>query len=182
MAKLSILGLYTWDNTIFDEMAVPNKIDRDVLVQNILTDYAEMEVVYPDSDFMKSAINQWSLTRIATWNRMQLVLYQNYDPFINIRRDETRTITQERDLTSDGTSTNQVTAWNSSSFADRERDNSNVKDTGTVTTTENYHLEGDSAITDAQDVLRKEMEMRIRFNLYNIIEQEFMQKFLIMLY
>ena len=182
MAKISILGLYTWDNTIFDGLVLPDELDRDVLVQNILNDYAEMEVIYPDSDFMKSAITQWASMRFHSWERMQIVLYDNYDPYINIKRDETRTVTQTRDLTSNGTNTNQVTAWNSASFADRERDNSNVKDTGTVTTTENFHVEGDSAITDAQDVLKKEMDVRIRYDLYHIIENEFKERFLLMLY
>lgn len=182
MAKISILGLYTWDNTIFDGLVLPDELDRDTLVQNILNDYAEMEVIYPDSDFMKSAIGQWANMRLHAWERMQIVLYENYDPYINIKRDETRTITQTRDLSSNGTSTNQVTAWNSTSFADRERDNSNVKDTGSVTTTENFHVEGDSAITDAQDVLKKEMDVRIRYDLYHIIESEFKERFLLMLY
>ena len=182
MAKISILGLYTWDNTIFDDMLVPDQLDKDTLVDNILNDYAEMEVIYPDSDFMKQAITQWSSMRLHAWERMQTVLYENYDPFINIKRDETRTITQTRDLTSNGTNTNQITAWNSSSFADRERDNSNVKDTGTVTTTENFHVEGDSAITDAQDVLKKEMDVRIKYDLYRIIKNEFKERFLLMLY
>lgn len=182
MAKMSILGLYTWDETIFDDMLLPDQLDKDVLVENILNDYAEMEVIYPDSDFMKSAIAQWSAMRFHAWDRMQTVMYEDYDPFINIKRDETRTITQTRDLASNGTSTNQVTAWNSSSFADRERDNSNVTDTGTVSTTEYFHVEGDSAITDAQDVLKKEMEVRIKYDLYHIIESEFKERFLLMLY
>ena len=182
MARISIRGLYNWDNTLFDGMTIPVELDRDVLVDNILNDYAEMEVLYPDSDFMKEAITQWSQMRFHAWDRMKDVLYEDYDPFINIKRDEVRTITQTRNLTSDGTSTNQVTAWNSMQFADRERDNSNIKDTGSVTTTEHFHVEGDSAITDAQDVLKKEMEVRIKYDLYRIIMSEFKERFLLMLY
>lgn len=182
MAKISIRGLYTWDSTIFDNMMLPEELEKETLVANILNDYAEMETIYPDADFMKSAIEQWSKMRFHAWNRMKGVLYEDYDPFINIKRDETRTVTQTRDLTSSGTNTNQVTAWNSISFADRERDNSNIKDTGSVTTTENFHVEGDSAITDAQDVLKKEMDVRIKYDLYRIIESEFKERFLVMLY
>ena len=182
MARISIRGLYTWDSSLFDGMTIPEELDRDVLVQNIVNDYAEMEVLYPDADFMKDAITQWSQMRYHAWDRMKDVLYEDYDPFINIKRDENRTITQSRNLSSDGTSTNQVTAWNSIEFADRERDNSNIKDTGTVTTTEHFHVEGDSAITDAQDVLKKEMDARIKYDLYHIIMTEFKERFLLMLY
>ncbi len=182
MARISIRGLYNWDESLFDGMVLPEELDHDVLVQNIVNDYAEMEVLYPDSDFMKEAITQWSKMRFHAWDRMKEVLYEDYDPFINIKRDEVRTITQTRNLSSDGTSTNQVTAWNSMQFADRERDSSNIKDTGSVTTTEHFHVEGDSAITDAQDVLKKEMDVRIKYDLYHIIMSEFKERFLLMLY
>ena len=78
MANLSILGLYTWDSTIFDNMVLPAEIDKDILVDNILMDYAELEVLYPDSDFMKNAIEKWSKARLHTWSKMANVLYEDY--------------------------------------------------------------------------------------------------------
>ena len=58
MAKLSILGLYNQDNSIFDDMAVPDSeaFDKDTLIDSILMNLAELELLYPDYDFMKYAI------------------------------------------------------------------------------------------------------------------------------
>lgn len=182
MSNLSILGLYTYDNTIFDNIMLPSELDKNTLVDNILMEYAELEVLYPDADFMKEAIEKWSNSRLLTWERMTEVLYEKYDPFINIKRDETRTITQERDLQGTGTGTNKIVAWNDTNFSDRTKNDSTTSETGTITTTEHFHVEGDSAITDAQDVAKKEIDLRSNYDMYNIIKREFKQRFLLMVY
>ena len=182
MASISILALYQFDPTIFDDLQLPDELDHDTLVNNILIEYAGMEVLYPDPEFMKTAIAAWSSSRLHTWQRYQRVLYEDYDPFINIKRDEVRTITQERDLNSSGTNTDKTSAWNETNFTNRSQVEGTSSDTGTVTTTENFHVEGDSAITDAQDVLKKEMDVRIRYDLYRLIIEEFKERFIIMVY
>lgn len=174
MATMTILALYNWDNTLFDGMLLPASIDRDVLKDNILMECAEFEILYPNADFMKKAISRWSLKRLHAWTRLETVLYEEYDPFINIKRDEVRTITQERDLTG----TVNTNAYDDGTGVQRDQ----TTDTGTVTTTENFHVEGDSAITDAQDVARKEYELRIKYDLYNTIIEEFKDRFCILVY
>lgn len=182
MSTMSILGLYSYDPTIFDGMVLPNELDKNVLVSNLIMNFAELEVLYPDSDFMKNAITQWSKMRFQSWERMQTVLYAEYDPFINIKRDEHRTITETRDLSGSGEATGKISAWNETDFQNRSKNLTNTTDKGTVITDETFHVEGDSAITDAQDVLKKEMDVRLKFNLYQIIQEEFKQRFLLMIY
>lgn len=181
-SRISILGLYTYNPDIFNSLVLPDQLDREVFIDNLLMDYAELECLYPDADFMQEAVGRWSASRLHTWERMQKVLYEDYDPFINIKRDEVRTITEERDLTGTGSTTGKVSAWNDTGMTDRARDDSTSKQTGTVTTTETFHVEGDSAITDAQDVLKKEMDVRIRYDLMRIILAEFKQRFLLLVY
>ena len=182
MSNMSILGLYTYDNTIFDNMALPSDLDKETLVDNILMEYAELEVLYPDTEFMKGAIEKWSASRLHTWERMKNVLYEDYDPFINIKRDEVRTIIQERDLQGSGVGENSVSAWNETSYTNRNKTDTENFETGTITTTENFHVEGDSAITDAQDVARKEIDLRTEYDMYEIIKNDFKRRFLIMVY
>ena len=185
-ATLSILGLYRYDPTIFSEMWLPavitDKGDEHLVYEQILLEYAELEVLYPDPAVMKQAISVWSQSRIQAWTRMARVLYENYDPFINIKRDERREITQTRDLESTGEAENKVSAWNDTTYSDRSKTGTTSTDTGTVTTLETFHVEGDSAITDAQDVLKKEMQIRLEYDLINIIIKEFKDKFLLQIY
>ena len=59
-SSLSILGLYQWDNTLFDPLTVPAGVDKQTVVNNILMDCAELEVLYSNPDTMKTAISIWS--------------------------------------------------------------------------------------------------------------------------
>ena len=116
------------------------------------------------------------------------VLYEDYNAFINIKRDEERTITQTRDLanTNNSKAKDNINAWDDHTEEGVLRDTSIIDsmgtDTGVVTTHEVYHIEGDSAITDAQDVLRKEIEVRDTYNLYSYIVKEFIERFCLLVY
>ena len=180
--NMSLFGLHYYDPTIFDDMVIPDQLDKDVLINNLILECAEMTILYPSADMMKKAIGYWSQMRIHAWERMQEVLYEKYDPFINIKRDELRTITQEPDLIDTGESISKVNAWNDGTGVERDRNNITNTRKGKVTTTETFHVEGDSAITDAQDVARKEMELRIKYDLYNYIVSDFKQRFCLQIY
>ena len=174
MAVISILGLYQWDNTLFDAMVLPDEIDKDTLVNNILMECAELEVLYTNPSFMKNAIGYWSLKRYHAWDKLQTVLYEDYEPFINIKRDEVRTIEYDPNLTQ----TANTNAFNEGTGTERE----SVHQGGRSVTTERFHVEGDSAITDAQDVAVKESKLRLEYDLYNIIIEEFKRRFCLLVY
>jgi len=182
MATLSIRALYRYDPDLFADMYLPQGVTRQTLVNRIVTDFAELEVLYPDPDVMKDAIKYWSVSQAPRWDHMALVLNEEYDPFINIKRDEVRTITQDRDLESTADGQTGVSAWNSDEFEPRTSQTTSGTDTGRVTTTEHFHVEGDSAITDAQDVLKKEVEIRKKYNMYDIIMNDFKRRFLLQIY
>lgn len=180
--NMSLFGLYYYDPSIFDDMVLPDQLDKDVLINNLVLECAEMTILYPNADMIKQAIGYWSQMRIHAWERMQTVLYEKYDPFINIKRDEIRTIEQDRNLKDDGTTVGMVNAWNDGTGTERDRNTVNNSYTGKVLTKETYHVEGDSAITDAQDVAKKEMELRIKYDLYNYIISDFKQRFCLSIY
>lgn len=179
-SRLSILGLYAYDSTLFDKFQLPEQIDRESFINNLILRTSELPLLYTDADFMKNMIGIWSASRLQTWERISLVLYEEYDPFINIKRDEERTTTTTRDLAN--TYKTNVNAWDDQSTDGVLRDTGAGTDTGTVTTHDVYHLEGDSAITDAQDVARKEVELRQKYNLINIIINEFRTEFCLSIY
>lgn len=182
MAKITTIGMFKLNPELFVGLHIPEQIDLETLINNILRETGNLEVFYPDADFFQSAIGYWSAARLDTWKRMAAVLYEDYEPFINIKRDEVRTVVQERDLQTTANTSDGVTAWNSSDSVERSRQTGSSADTGTVSTTEHFHVEGDSAITDAQDVVRNEMEVRKDFNLYNIITNEFKKEFCLLVY
>lgn len=221
-AWLSLLGMYRYDNNLFDELVLPHQVVRSDLINNLLVETAELEVIYPDSEIMRQIIGSWSRARLHVWERIADVLYKDYDPFINIQRDEVRTIqttnsnTQTNDLTrtdnitqtQDVTRTDnlnqttEISAFDANTFTNRDKitnggtqrnagsvaNTGTVKNAGTVSdngnslVTEHFHLEGDSAITDAQDVARKEIELRSRYELDDYIINDFKNRFCLLVY
>ena len=167
---LSLMGIYKYDHSIFDQLQLPAELDKDTFLANLLTETAELEVLYPDTEILKQMIGYWSARRLHSWERIAEVLYEDYDPFINIKRDEVRTIE------SSGDNTNQVSAWNKDDFTNRDHS------TGSSFVKETFHVEGDSAITDAQDVARKEIEVRTKYDLYTYIINDFKNRFCILVY
>lgn len=105
IARLSILGLYTFDPTIFENMQVPAGLDKTMVTDNILMDLAELEVIYTDSSFMKRAIEHWSKTEIKNWQRIYDA-YENTDYVAGENYNRTDTIhdvTLRKDNTKDAT-------------------------------------------------------------------------------
>ena len=182
MSSVSIYGIYTKDPSIFEDMHLPEVVEKNDLITNICLECGELELIYPDARVMKIAIKSWSQAMIRSWEMEAEVLFEEYDPFVNIKRDEARVITQTRNLQTSGTSTNKVNAWNDNEPVTHDTSTGTGSDTGTVTTEEHFHVEGDSAITDAQDVAKKEIEMRIKYNLYQMITNDFKKRFCLMVY
>lgn len=59
-AILTIIGLYRYDNTLFDEMEIPPGIDKQLVIDSIIMRGGEYEVLYPDFDLLKYLIGSWS--------------------------------------------------------------------------------------------------------------------------
>ena len=174
---LSILGLYKYDNTIFDDMSVPSSLDKSVIVNNILMELAELEVIYPDADFMKFAIQEWSKKQLPAWNSYMAVLnVNNYDPFINMDRNRNYTDTTTRDLTYK----QNTNAWNDTSTNGLQREVDT--DSGTVTFQHYERTYGDSAMYSKQNIIEQEMDVRLKYQIYDMIVNEFKQRFCLQVY
>ena len=137
---LSILGLYQYDDSIFDELVLPSEINKEVLVNNIILDCAEFEILYPNPNIMKEAIGFWSKSRLKAWEDMKNVLIvENYRPFINLERRESGYDLETRALKTQGTdSLNSSTIGTSDSTTNssgtNETTSSNTQDLDSTTT------------------------------------------------
>ena len=87
-SKLTLIGLYEYDHTIFDTLTLPAGVTKDILVNNILMRGAEFEVLYPDADFIKFSIGAWALKWQPTFKRWVDALALEYEPLENYNRFE----------------------------------------------------------------------------------------------
>lgn len=106
---LSIITMYNWDNTLFDNMAIPPELDKDLLVDNLMLELGELELLYNDPDMMKFAIGRWSNKELKKWNDLYATTNLTYDPIENYNRTDTFTDTETRDLTRNNTQTKDLT-------------------------------------------------------------------------
>lgn len=95
-SKLSVLGLWSWDNTLLDEMVLPDGVDPDLLRDNLLYSLADLEVLYPSAPFMKTMVGLWSRKELPTWERVYKASQEEYDPIENYNRIEEWTDKREQ--------------------------------------------------------------------------------------
>ncbi len=97
MAMLSILALYDYDSTIFDNMNVPEGMTKQTVVDNILLECAELSLVYTEPTFMKRAIEQWSDKEQTVWEKLFATENFEYNPIWNVDADIVETGRSGRD-------------------------------------------------------------------------------------
>lgn len=115
MSKISVLGMYAYDNTLFDNLRLPSEFtttDRETLINNLLLECAELEVVYSNFEFFKAAIGFWSAARLRVWEKLNATLHFDYNPIWNKDGVITETRTKEHAEETSGTaaSTKQAAA------------------------------------------------------------------------
>lgn len=93
--RLTILGLYQYDSSIFDFMYLPLNLSHEILINNILLECSELEILYPDSDFFKFAVKVWSEKEVGRWEHLYRTTQYEYDPIENYNRYEDYTDTNE---------------------------------------------------------------------------------------
>lgn len=102
-ATISVMGLYRWDNTIFDLMTIPAALTKETLIDNLLAELAELEVIYPNPVVMKNLIGVWSAKQLDIWNRLYLTTQYEYNPIENYDRQESGTDSGTDTATHSGT-------------------------------------------------------------------------------
>ena len=207
-AKISILGLYQWNHNIFDDMEIPEEIDAETVKWEILEECAELEILYPDTDFMKESIKYWSRRMLPNWQKIVNALIAEYNPIWNkdgtIRdtmiygehsmqygQDKVTAITGQRDQTN----THSVSGFNEQGMHASDEDHAvglqatdtNTRDTRTDTSrqhtdTRTVTEQGNIGVTESSAMVRHEVELRSEFNIYQIIADDFKKKYCLMVY
>ena len=173
-ATLSIRGLYNYDSTIFDNFAIPDGVDKETLVNNLLLELAELEVIYPSVVTMSRAVQDWSNSRISAWERILDALNAEYNPIENYDRREDWIDNAD----SSGGYQNKVAGFNiaeqTDSTSSEQQTKSNSNHSG--------RIHGNIGVTMAQQMITAEIDMRAKFDIVQIIVNEFKQRFCVMVY
>lgn len=88
MATLTILGMYQFKDGLFNQLKLPDGINKDDVINQILLDGANFEILYSDFVFMQDAIGLWSNTWYRTFEKWLNALSIEYAPLENYDRIE----------------------------------------------------------------------------------------------
>lgn len=196
-ATMTLLGLYNYRPDLFDLLTLPAGIDKDTCVDNILMRADEMEVLYPDPDFMHDAIGLWSKKWARTFSKWYTALSISYDPLNNYDRheewtDENNGVGNVKGTTTDHSSAsvdNKVSAYNSSTMQPDTSSTSSGSGSSTLDNTNTTHNKnvrkgrayGNIGVTTSQQMLREELSVA-EWNLYDQIADIFLKEFIIPVY
>lgn len=100
MSLLSVEGLYNYDNTLFDGFDVPEGLVKQIAIDTILMRTRELEVLYPDFNYMKTRIAIWSSRYQINWKKLYDSTVLEYNPIENYDRMEDWTDTDDETSTS----------------------------------------------------------------------------------
>ena len=127
--NLSPLGLYNWDQSIFDLMQIPSALDKPTLIDNLLSETAELEVLYPNPVVFKNLVGVWSHKQIDIWNRLYATTQYEYNPIENYNRYETGSDSGTGRTTHSGTDTTTETTTHGGTDGRTEAISTGGKDT-----------------------------------------------------
>ena len=165
MARITLWGFYQYDKTLFDNIVLPDGIDKDNLVSEIMRNSGDLYPYHQVPEYLKRNITFWFSRRLFDFDRMYESLrmeyspIENYDRIEDIKREykdsgtDTEILTLGSSTTSSHTGTDTdstqgggsnekgVSAYNEDGYTNREKDtethNSNNTQTynSTVTNT-----------------------------------------------
>lgn len=104
-ATMSLLGLYQINSSLFGELDVPEGVDKDTLVNNMLAETAELEILYPNPLTMQAFIGIWSHKELPIWERLYSTTKLEYNPIDNYNRVEKWTEDEDTAHNTDSEST-----------------------------------------------------------------------------
>ena len=144
-SKITVIGMYNWDHSLFDNLVLPSALSSDDVVMSVLMEAGEFETLFSDFDFFKTAIGIWSRKNIGVWNELWETTQYEYNPIHNYDRTETRTNTQTRNLASTDNETRNL------SWQDRETRNLTDSNTETRDLGSESHETGTIGVSSSSD-------------------------------
>ena len=178
---------------IFDDIILPDEIEKETLVNRIMFRCMEFSVMSADYDFVHAEILNFFSVHYNTFLKWITAVNLEYNPIENYNRTEeysgdgSNEGSNEASGSDSSTDTNTRSAFNSSSYEPYERDSvsgsssSSGSNEGSYEEAHTLHAYGNIGITSNQDMIRQEWEIA-SLNVYTAIADLFADEFCIMVY
>ena len=146
-ATMSILGLYNYDPNIFELLHLPDSVQRQTIIDLIISEAAELEILYPNPDILRVIIGAWSNGRQNAWARIAAALDAEYNPIENTDRYEDHLEDYTRDLKESDNYTRDLKE--SDNYTRNLTDSGNNNSSGSTQNSRTGYNSGDLQLTDS---------------------------------
>ena len=164
-ATLTLLGLYQYNDKLFDGLRLPEGVDRETFINNLLAETAEFEILYTDPEFLANMIAVWSAKELPVWEELEKTRHYDYDPISNYDRNEESTNT--------GESLGKVAGYNASDLVNSSGASTDVK--------RKARMWGNIGVTTTQQMISEQRDI-VKFNITDYIIENFKQRFCLLIY
>ncbi len=195
--KMTLNGLYDYGqlrkDDLFEDMILPDHLDKEVVLNSILIECGELPVMWPDYPFLKNQIRIWFKRKKPIFDKMVELMEAEFNPLYNYDRFEEYedSETEKGSATSSGsgnaTNTNAATSYESETFKNTDKQISQSSNSAQSSSDNkrdlkhSAHLFGNIGITTSVDMLLQATEWYSR-DIPEIIAEEFKCDFCIGLY
>lgn len=143
------------DKSLFQDIRLPDGVNKQTLVNTILVEAGELEIIYPNGDFLKVAIDTWFDRKYPMLERWIKAINTDYKPLENYNRTEQWTLkangTTSNEGTKSSTTTNTGSRNSTASSTDTDKGTDTTSDTSSTTTTDSTTV-GNQTTSDETQV------------------------------
>lgn len=202
MARVTLWGFYQYDKTLFDNILLPDGIDKDNLVADIMRNSGDLYPYHQVPEYLKRNITYWFARRLFDFDRMYKALRMDYSPIENydriesIKRDyensgsdkasttlgssttSSHTGTDTDNMQGSGSNEKGVSAYNEDGYTNREKDTEthNSNNTQTYNSTVTNTGSGTDTTQTEYGLKRKEVEdIRVHGNIGVTTSQQMLE-------
>lgn len=196
--RLTLIGMYNFNNSLFSNLLLPEGLENEIFIDTLLMKYGECPLISPDLDYMLLAIGAWSRKWYDNIDRMVKAITAEYNPIHNYDRNEVWSEEDSRTTGENGsidrqysdTSENKVSAYNADTYQENTLDASGGTEGTTTEKTiydggsksRNGHVYGNIGTTKSTEMVKDELELRNKYNIYDIISEIFYKEFCIYIF
>lgn len=174
---------------ILDGLQLPAELDREVVIDTILLETAELGLVYTKPGLLAAMISTWSRRKLPIWERLCETLHYEYNPIHNYDRHEARRldINRKAEGSGTGTSTNDSyrAGYDSGNMVHSEKETGNGSSSNhsneDVEEDETLHAYGNIGVTTTQQMITDQREL-VRYDVIEEIVSDFKSAFCILVY
>lgn len=196
---VSLIAVYSWDDTVLDNLTVPIGMDVELLKEELLREIGELSILYSDPEYIKAYLGIFSRRKLPVWTRMYQLAEEEYDPIDNYKRTVTETTTHGHKEQVDyldnselsGSEHNRVFGFDSSdesvgkdstsASSEGEHSGQNIKQHSgnDVVVTQG---QGNIGVTTYQKMVEEELKVRPKLDIYKLIIDDIKKEFCVCVY